>query len=178
MGELQKGEKHFLLFGHSSQKIDGDVQCLFVAVFGGQPHAGLRLRAVACLCFQSGGQGSVHHFAHGAHIVRGDPLPQPVLVGQDDRCRIEHTEHFFDLAVVEVGLVVVDAYAESRHRLALTPRHEQAHAGHDAVGFLVVNGITECALQGQRQYHVYVSHENIYVSKGSKLINRYQICHT
>ena len=26
VGELQKGEKHFLLFGHSSQKDDADVQ--------------------------------------------------------------------------------------------------------------------------------------------------------
>ena len=145
MGELQEGKKHFLLFGHAPQKIDGNMQCLFVAVFGSESYAGLRLRAVACLCFQSGGQGSVHHFAHGAHIVRGDPLPQPVLVRQDDRCGIEHVEHFFDLTVVEVGLVVVDAYAESRHRLALAPGHEQAHTGYDAVGFLVVNGITESA---------------------------------
>jgi len=81
--ELEESEKYLLLSWHAPQQIDGDMQCLFVAVFGGQPHAGLCLGAVARLGFQSGGQGSVHHFSHRAHIVRCDPLPQPVLRGQD-----------------------------------------------------------------------------------------------
>jgi hypothetical protein len=157
--ELQVGQEGLLLARHLLQQVEGDVQGRLLTVLARQPHIGLGLGLVARLGLQTCGQRRLADIAQGSHVIGGDPLPQPQLLGQQHGSIVEHGQHGAHLVVGQLRRVVVQPHRHGGIGLALAEGHEHAHAHPTARRKFVAQGIGESAFEGQGQYDVNVFHD-------------------
>ena len=157
LAPLGHRRQHLALRRTVLQNVEGDVQRPLVTHPVGQSDKSLRLRRIALLRLQAGGQGCLVDFADGRHVVARYPLPQLQLPRQHHRLLVGQLNDGLHL---EVGLLVVHTKGNAHVSLARAKRHQHAHSRLHPVGLFVGQRVGERAVERHRQYHFNISHTN------------------
>ncbi len=157
MRKLKECHKSLGLFECSLHHTDGYAQSTWIAIFARQLHIKFHLGLIFLRRFQSRRKGGIINIAQGNHVILADPRPKAILLIEKCRSIIQHLPNRLH---IKIWLYVMHLHCHGNIFLTSAQRHKQALAKHDFPFHPIRDRISKQAWERQRQYNVYISHQN------------------